>query len=122
MLYPGHTASAPQWHLTPLQDQQLAGLVMWVPAGTVYAAAALMFAALWVRRSGEVWTLRLRSLRRKIFLLGRPVADCVLVLAPAGSGANAETAGSNRRFLDIAADRRMLPICLSLCYGSRLNC
>ena len=53
-LYPGQTMLAPQWHLTPLQDQQLAGLVMWVPAGTVYAGAALVFAALWVRRSGEV--------------------------------------------------------------------
>lgn len=58
VLYPGQTASAPYWHLTPLQDQQLAGLVMWVPAGTVYAGAALTFAALWVRRSGEVWTHR----------------------------------------------------------------
>ena len=55
VLYPGQTALAPQWHLTPLQDQQLAGLVMWVPAGTVYAGAALVFAALWVRQSGEVW-------------------------------------------------------------------
>jgi putative membrane protein len=53
--YPGQTALAPQWHLTPLQDQQLSGLVMWVPAGTVYAGAALVFAALWVRQSGEVW-------------------------------------------------------------------
>jgi putative membrane protein len=58
VLYPGQTALAPQWHLTPLQDQQLAGLVMWVPAGTVYAAAALVFAALWVRQSSEVWTRR----------------------------------------------------------------
>ena len=58
VLYPGQTASAPYWHLTPLQDQQLAGLTMWVPAGTVYAGAALAFAALWVRRSSEVWTHR----------------------------------------------------------------
>jgi cytochrome c oxidase assembly factor CtaG len=55
VLYPGQTALGPQWDLTPLQDQQLAGLVMWVPAGTVYAGAALVFAALWVRRSGEAW-------------------------------------------------------------------
>ena len=55
VLYPGQTAQAPKWRLTPLEDQQLAGLVMWVPAGTVYAGAALVFAALWVRQSGEVW-------------------------------------------------------------------
>ena len=41
------------WGLTPLEDQQLAGLVMWVPAGTIYAGAALAFVALWVRRSGR---------------------------------------------------------------------
>jgi putative membrane protein len=28
---------------------------MWVPAGTVYAGAALAFAALWVLRSGVAW-------------------------------------------------------------------
>jgi putative membrane protein len=55
VLYPGQTALAPLWHLTPLEDQQLAGLVMWVPAATVYAGAALVFAALWIRQSGEVW-------------------------------------------------------------------
>jgi cytochrome c oxidase assembly factor CtaG len=55
ILYMRQTADALHWGLTPLQDQQLAGLVMWVPAGTVYAGAALAFAALWVRRSSETW-------------------------------------------------------------------
>lgn len=48
VLYPAQTAEAPRWGLTPLEDQQLAGLVMWVPAGTVYLAAALAFAASWL--------------------------------------------------------------------------
>jgi putative membrane protein len=52
VLYGAQTASAPAWGLTPLDDQQLAGLVMWVPAGTVYGAAALAFIGLWVSRSG----------------------------------------------------------------------
>jgi len=47
------TQHAFEWGLTPLQDQQLAGLVMWVPAGTVYAAAALTMAALWITRSSK---------------------------------------------------------------------
>jgi putative membrane protein len=29
------------WGLTPLEDQQLAGLIMWIPAGLVYLAALL---------------------------------------------------------------------------------
>ncbi|HVZ07496.1 cytochrome c oxidase assembly protein [Rhodopila sp.] len=52
-LYLRQTAGAAICGLTPLEDQQLAGLVMWVPAGTVYAGAALAFATLWIRRSGE---------------------------------------------------------------------
>ncbi len=40
------------WGLSALEDQQLAGLVMWVPGGMVYAAAALVLAALWIERSG----------------------------------------------------------------------
>ena len=51
-LYPVQTRTALEWGLTPLEDQQLAGLIMWVPAGLVYAAAALALAGLWIARSG----------------------------------------------------------------------
>jgi putative membrane protein len=34
-----------------LEDQQLAGLVMWVPAGLAYPVAALAIATQWLRRS-----------------------------------------------------------------------
>ncbi len=40
-LYPVHTAGAMLWGLDPLQDQQLAGLLMWVPAFFVYGGYAL---------------------------------------------------------------------------------
>jgi putative membrane protein len=33
---------APPFGLSPLEDQQLAGLIMWIPGGLVYAAAALV--------------------------------------------------------------------------------
>jgi putative membrane protein len=36
---------------TALQDQQLAGILMWVPAGLVLAAAGLAFFAAWLRES-----------------------------------------------------------------------
>jgi putative membrane protein len=51
-LYPLQTRTALEWGLTPLEDQQLAGLIMWVPAGLVYAVAALALAGIWVARSG----------------------------------------------------------------------
>lgn len=44
VLYPDATAGAPLWGLTPLEDQQLAGVVMWVPAGLVYLLAGLVLA------------------------------------------------------------------------------
>jgi putative membrane protein len=52
VLYQAQTATAAAWGLTPLEDQQLAGLIMWVPAGTIYAGAALAMLAIWIRQSG----------------------------------------------------------------------
>jgi cytochrome c oxidase assembly factor CtaG len=37
-----------RWGLTPLEDQQLGGLIMWIPAGAVYMLAALALAARWL--------------------------------------------------------------------------
>jgi len=45
--YPAHAAGAAAWHLTLLQDQQLAGLIMSVPASLVYIGIALALAARW---------------------------------------------------------------------------
>jgi len=39
--------------LTPIEDQQLAGLVMWVPMGLIYTVAALAIAAHWIVHSGD---------------------------------------------------------------------
>jgi putative membrane protein len=47
--YPIYRASTAPWGLTPLEDQQLAGLIMWVPAGMVYLIAALAIAGSWLR-------------------------------------------------------------------------
>src|SRR4051812_9162472 len=44
--------------LTPLEDQQLAGLLMWVPAGVVYIAGGLYFFAAWLNESGRRVGLR----------------------------------------------------------------
>lgn len=53
VLYTAQTASAAEWGMTPLEDQQLAGVLMWVPAGTVYAGAAMMMMARWIARSSK---------------------------------------------------------------------
>jgi putative membrane protein len=53
VLYSAQTATAAEWGLTPLEDQQLAGIIMWVPAGTVYAGAALALIMIWIRGSSS---------------------------------------------------------------------
>jgi putative membrane protein len=52
VLYRLQTERSGEWGMTALQDQQLAGLIMWIPAGLAYAGAALLFFAVWVKRSG----------------------------------------------------------------------
>lgn len=47
--YPAYTGRTAPWGLAPLEDQQLAGLLMWVPGGMVYAAVALVLLAVWIR-------------------------------------------------------------------------
>ena len=45
--YPLSTLAAAQSGLTPLEDQQLGGLIMWVPGGLSYVVAALVLVARW---------------------------------------------------------------------------
>jgi putative membrane protein len=43
-LYAVHALAPFAWGVTPLEDQQLGGLIMWVPAGIPYAAAGAFLA------------------------------------------------------------------------------
>ncbi|MEH3086086.1 MAG: cytochrome c oxidase assembly protein [Xylophilus ampelinus] len=47
--YPLQAGGAAAWGLLPLQDQQLAGLAMWVPGNLAYLAAALALGLGWLR-------------------------------------------------------------------------
>jgi putative membrane protein len=47
--YPIYADSTAAWGLSPLEDQQLAGLIMWLPAGTVYMGAAIGLGTAWFR-------------------------------------------------------------------------
>jgi len=51
VFYPLQTRDAPLFDLTPLQDQQLAGLFMWVPGGAIYLAAGLWLIGRWLAGS-----------------------------------------------------------------------
>lgn len=46
--YPLQTHDAPLFGLTPLEDQQLAGLFMWVPGGAIYLGCGLALLWAWL--------------------------------------------------------------------------
>jgi putative membrane protein len=46
--YGAYNASAVSWGLTPLEDQQFGGLIMWVPGGLVYLTATLVLTSAWL--------------------------------------------------------------------------
>lgn len=51
--YPAYQGRTLSWGLTAIQDQQLGGLIMWIPAGTVFVAFGLWFLAAMLRESGK---------------------------------------------------------------------
>lgn len=49
--YPAYGTRPETWGLSPMADQQLAGLVMWIPASAAYLVAALSTAHRWLSDS-----------------------------------------------------------------------
>jgi cytochrome c oxidase assembly factor CtaG len=47
-IYEGRTAP---WNLTPLEDQQLGGLIMWIPSGVVFVVVGLAMLGAWIGES-----------------------------------------------------------------------
>lgn len=47
-IYAPHLLTTAAWGLSPLEDQQLAGLIMWAPAAGAYLGAALMILGRWI--------------------------------------------------------------------------
>jgi putative membrane protein len=70
--YPAHWGTTTPWGLTPLEDQQLAGLLMWVPAGLIYLVALTPLVARAVTGGGG----RLATLR------GPGIVEHATVLPP----------------------------------------
>ena len=50
--YPAQAAGAAQWGLTALEDQQLAGLIMWIPGGFIYLVASSALFLGWIGAGG----------------------------------------------------------------------
>ncbi|NVM77198.1 putative membrane protein [Duganella sp. SG902] len=52
--YPAYGGGAAQFGLSALEDQQLGGLIMWVPGGLAYLIVALALCARWLAAEGRV--------------------------------------------------------------------
>jgi putative membrane protein len=53
--YSSYVMTAPGWHLTALEDQQIGGLIMWIPAGTLLLIVALVLLVKWIQESQTRW-------------------------------------------------------------------
>ena len=53
ILYTAYAQSAAEWHVDALEDQQLAGLLMWVPSGVVFIVLGLALLAAWLGESDK---------------------------------------------------------------------
>jgi len=72
-LYPAHAEGVARWGLTLMQDQELAGLVMWIPAGGAYILAVTLVFLRWLREA----ELRATRAARRV----TPIASLLLLLA-----------------------------------------
>jgi cytochrome c oxidase assembly factor CtaG len=55
--YPSYVGLTDTWGFSALEDQQLGGLIMWIPAGLIYVFAGMLLLQGWLRES----ELRMRS-------------------------------------------------------------
>jgi cytochrome c oxidase assembly factor CtaG len=53
LIYSAYAATTGPWGLTPLEDQQVGGLIMWVPGGLAYVIAALALVVRLFRESEQ---------------------------------------------------------------------
>jgi cytochrome c oxidase assembly factor CtaG/cytochrome c2 len=85
-LYPVyHDALTLPWGLSALQDQQLGGLIMWVPGGIVYLAAALWLMLRLIRESAAR-VARLEAARQPSFVNAAVRTVALLVIIAAVNG------------------------------------
>lgn len=106
--YAPYLTTTARYGLTPLDDQQIGGLVMWVPAGLVYIAVGLAYFAAWIRGSSR--TVRSVPSRAPIlpWILAVIAASAFLSACAAPVDADKQaaslTGGNPRRGRDLVAE------------------
>jgi YVTN family beta-propeller protein len=87
--------------LTPLEDQQLAGLIMWIPGGAIHAIVAFWYLHRWLKAPGRALTTTTVS----VLIVALPLAE----VDPATFAiVRAFPAGSRVWNIDLSPDGRRL--------------
>ncbi len=74
--YPRYGTSATGWGLTAIEDQQLAGLIMWIPGGLAYLVAALAIIASWLRHPVRAIVYERRAINLLLIVSGALIVGC----------------------------------------------
>jgi putative membrane protein len=53
VLYPAYATAPRIWGISPLQDQQIGGLIMWIPGGLFFFAVISVIFFRWQQRQGD---------------------------------------------------------------------
>jgi cytochrome c oxidase assembly factor CtaG/cytochrome c2 len=87
--YADYAAQGAAWHVDALEDQQLAGLLMWIPAGVTFIVFGLALAAAWLgeaeRRVRFGATDTAARIRRSGAVLPVLLLACVALVSACGS-------------------------------------
>ena len=99
--YPVYGVVAYGWGLTPLQDQQLAGVIMWFPGGLIYLAATLLLLGTVLHPRGRPGPLGAEGSRRVVVAPRRSLPLLLFLLL--GSACQDEAGAAE------AVDRPFMP-------------
>jgi cytochrome c oxidase assembly factor CtaG len=66
-LYAAYLPTTAAWGLTPLEDQQLAGLIMWIPASLIHLTTLFVLFVAWMRTAERRAVLTAGQHRRTVF-------------------------------------------------------
>lgn len=89
--YPVYSQTTWAWGLTAVEDQQLGGLIMWVPAGVIYTIAGLILIALWLRESELRTSLQVSRIATMLLVL--PMAGMWISCTRSDNAVAAEITG-----------------------------
>ncbi|HJU25836.1 MAG TPA: cytochrome c oxidase assembly protein, partial [Rhodanobacteraceae bacterium] len=95
-LYAVHVHATPEYGLTALQDQQLAGIIMWIPSNLVHVAALSTLFFAWFRADESGARRAIPRAAARLLVLCAALASLALVGCARDRQAEAQAAAAHR--------------------------